>query len=238
MAKSKYLEHQGIDIARGLVLGTSCVNKFGSTAGTITSETTIWDGSGTTAIYPYPAAGQLVIAGNTNTDDDGELVEVQGLDANYNLQTEQVAIGSAGAKTFSRVFRAFMVSTENSQDILISLNTNLAAVIVSGAGQTQMAVYTVPAGKMGFLSHIHGSSDRNQGTTACQFKIKAREFGSIFRIKATYGTAGGDQFDYEYPVPLMFDEKTDIRIDATATQATIVSAIFDIILVDKPPAQA
>lgn len=233
MAISKYLDDQRIDISRGLVLGTSYINKFGSTAGTITTETTIWDGSGTSAIYPYPAAGLLTVAGETNTADDGEAVKIQGLDADYNLITETINVGETGLQTFSRVFRAFMVSTDNSQGINITQGATLAAKIISGAGQTQMAVYTIPAGKMGFLVKIHGSSDRNQGTTACQFKLKAREINSIFRVKGTYGTAGGDQFDYEYPIPLMFDEKTDVRVDATATQGTIASSIFDIILVDK-----
>ena len=238
MAKSKYLDHQGIDIARGLVLGVSCINKFGSTADTITTESTIWDGTATNAIYPYPAASVLSLIGDDTTADDGEKVVVQGLDENYNPIEETIEISATGTKTFLRVFRAFMLNTDNGQDISIIQSGTVAAKILTGAGQTQMAVYTIPAGKMGFLNHIHGSSDRNQGTTACQFKIKAREVDSIFRVKATYGTAGGDQFDYQYPVPLMFDEKTDIRIDATATQGTIVSAIFDIILVDKGPAQA
>lgn len=233
MGFTRYLNDQGIDIARGLILGTSHINKFGSTAGTITSETTIWDGSGTSAIYPYPAAGLLTLAGETNTDDDGEAVEIQGLDADYNLITETINVGSTGLQTFSRVFRAFMVSTDNSQGINITQGATLAAKIISGAGQTQMSVYTIPAGKTGYLVKIHGNSDRSNGSPAVQFKLKAREFNSIFRIKGTYGTAGGDQFVYEYPVPLKFDEKTDIRIDATASSATIVSSIFDVILVDN-----
>lgn len=228
---SKYLTHQGIAIAEGNVKDVTNINKFGSTSNTITALSTIWDAEDTTAIYPYPANGVVTIAGASNTDDDGELVEVQGLSADYGLQTEQIVIGGTGTKTFSRVFRAFMVSTDNSQDININMGASLAARIIAGAGQTQMAVYTIPAGYTGYLMKIHGSSDRNQGTTATQFTLRAREEGSIFRVKGTYGTAGGDQFDYEYPVPLRFPAKTDIKIEATATQATKVSAIFDVILV-------
>ena len=228
---AKYLNHQGIFIAEGMVADVSSVNKFGSTSGTITTQTTVWDAENTTAIYPYPANGVITIAGASNTDDDGELVEVQGLSVDYALQTETIAVGSTGTKTFSRVFRALMVSTENSQDININMGASLSARIVDGAGQTQMALYTIPSGCTGYLVKIHGSSDRNQGTTATQFTLKAREQGSVFRTKGTYGTAGGDQFDYEYPVPLRFPAKTDIRIDATSTQAAKVSAIFDVILV-------
>lgn len=229
---SKYLNHQGIAISEGQIKDVTHINKFGSTSGTITTLSTIWDAESTTAIYPYPATGLVTIAGATNTDDDGEIVVVQGLGADYGLQTEEIPVAGSGALQFSRIFRAFMKSTGNSQDINILQGGSLAARIISGAGQTQMAVYTVPAGFTGYLVKIHGSSDRNQGTTATQFILKAREEGSaVFRTKGTYGTAGGDQFDYEYPVPLRFESKTDIRVDAVATQGTKVSAIFDIILV-------
>ncbi len=228
---SKYLNHQGIDIAEGIIKDTHHINKFGSTSGAITTLSTIWDAESTTAVYPYPADGVISIAGAVDTSDDGDLVEVQGLSAVYGLQTEIIPIGGTGTKVFSRVFRAFMVDTDNTQDLNINMGLSLAARIIAGAGQTQMALYTIPAGFTGYLMKIHGSSDRNQGTTATQFALKAREEGSIFRTKGTYGTAGGDQFDYEYPVPLRFPAKTDIKIEATATQGTKVSAIFDIVLV-------
>ena len=233
----RYLNDQGIDIARGLVLGGSCVNKFGYTGATLGLSTveTVWDGNGTTEIYPYPAAGVITISDNST--DTGENVVVQGLDVDYNPVEETVPVGGTGTKTFSCVFRAFMESSENGDAVGINQGGSFAALIQAGLGQTQMAVYTVPAGKMAFLTKIHGSSDRSNGSPAVQFRLKVREFGSIFRIKGTYGTAGGNQFDYEYTVPLMFDEKSDIRIDALATAATKVGAIFDIKLVDKPLAQ-
>ena len=238
MAKSKYLDDQSIDIARGLVLGVSCINKFGYHGGDVTASTveTVWDGNASTEIMPYPSAGVITIS--DNTDDTGESVVIEGLDDNYNQIEETVAVGGTGTKTFSRVFRAFMESTDNTSDVGINQGGTFTALIKAGLGQTQMAVYTVPAGKMGFLTKIHGSSDRSTGNPAVQFRLKVREFGSIFRIKGTYGTAGGNQFDYEYPVPLMIEEKSDIRIDVLADAAVKCGAIFDLKLVDKGPAQA
>lgn len=228
---SKYLNHQGIEIAEGNIKDVSCINKFGSTSGTITTLSTVWDGESTTAIYPYPTAG--VAAVTDNTVDTGDVVVIEGLDANYNIISTTIPVGSPSPVVFSRIFRAYKETEPNGDDIDITIGGALAARIIAGAGQTQMAVYTIPAGFTGYLMKIHGSSDRNQGTTATQFILRAREAhdGGVFRIKGTYGTAGGDQFDYEYPVPLRFPAKTDIRVDATATQLTKVSAIFDIILV-------
>jgi len=235
MKASRYLNNEGIFIAKGEVKGVSCINKFGYTGDDVALSTveTVWDGNGSVEVYPYPAAGVITVSDNTT--DTGENVVVEGLDANYNLQSEIVAVGGTGTKTFSRVFRAFMESTENGDDVGINQGASFAALIKAGVGQTQMAVYTIPAGKTGFLAKIHGSSDRSQGGPAVQFRLKAREFGGQFRIKGTYGTAGGNQFDYEYPVPLMFPEKTDIRVDVFITGGSCAcGAIFDIILVDTP----
>ena len=230
----RYLEDQGIAIAQGRVVGTSCINKFGATgaAVTINTETTIWDGSNTTALYPYPTAG--VAAVTANTTDDGEVVVVEGLDADYNPRSTTIPVGAASPVVFSRIFRAFMESTPNGDDVLITQGGVVAAEIKATFGQTRMGLYTIPAGKTGYLLKIHGSSDRNQGTTAVEFFLRKRSVNEeVFRVKGTFGTAGGDQFDYEYPVPLMIPEKTDVQVNAAATQATKVSCVFDIILVDN-----
>ena len=232
MGVSRYLNHEGIFIAKGEVVGVSCVNKFGTTGSTITAEATIWDGSDTTAIYPYPAAG--VAAVTANTTDDGEIVVIKGLDADYNPRSTTIPVGAASPVVFSRIFRAFMESTPNGDDVLITQGGVVAAEIKATFGQTRMGLYTIPAGKTGYLLKIHGSSDRNQGTTAVEFFLRKRSVNEeVFRVKGTFGTAGGDQFDYEYPVPLMIPEKTDVQVNAAATQATKVSCVFDIILVDN-----
>lgn len=232
MAISRYLNHEGIFIAQGNVVGVSCVNKFGATATAMTLESTIWDANDTTALYPYPAAG--VAAVTSNTTDDGEVVVVEGLDADYKIKSTTIPVGAASPVVFSRIFRAYMLSTPNGTDVDITIGGALAARIKAGFNQTEMGVYTIPAGKTGFLLKIHGSSDRSAGSPAVQFFLKKREVSeSLFRIKGTYGTAGGNQFDYEYPVPLLIPEKTDVQVNAAATQATKVSCIFDIILVDN-----
>lgn len=236
MSFSRYLNHQGIDIARGLIVGTSSINKFGFTGADVAVNTveTVWDGNGTTPIYPYPADAVITIAGDTNTADDGEIVVVEGLDANYVEQSEQIAVGGTGTLTFHRIFRAYMETTSNSQDINLSMGATLAAVIKEGLAQTEMALYTIPAGKCGYLMNIHGSTTKATGNPACQFRIKVLEDqgGGVFRIKGQFGTAGGQSFTHEYPVPLKLEPKSDIRIDVIADAATGAGAIFDIILVD------
>ena len=222
-----------IPIAAGEVSGYSHVNKFGATDGDVTGGT-VWDGNSGSAVYPYPANGTVNVVGTSGPEDDGKIVEIQGLDENYDFATENVAIGTGFSGTiFSRIFRARMVAEENTQDIDIIQGGSLAAKILSGLGQTLMSVYTVPAGKTAYLLDLHMGSDKASTNTAMTYRLFCRPFGGAFNIKGNFNAAGGQSLDINYPVPLKFDEKSDIKVDVIAGQATQVSATFDLILVDN-----
>ena len=220
-----------IPIAGGLVDGYGHINKFGATDGNVTGGT-IWDGNSAAVAYPYPSNSVVAVASTANS---GANVYIEGLDASYNAQSETVAIGSSGTKVFSRIFRAYMVDTNNDADVTLSLSSVVAAKIIEDLGQTLMAVYTVPAGKTAYLMKLQMGSDKASTNSAMQYSVMAKEItdGGIFRIKGRFYAAGGQNIVTEYPVPLKFNEKTDIRIDVTAAQQSSVSATFDIILVDN-----
>ena len=221
-----------IPIAAGDVEGYSHINKFGATDGDVTAGS-IWDGNDGTAVYPYPANGVISV---TSTANSGADVYVEGLDADYNLQNETVAIGSSGSLTFSRIFRAYMVDTNNDADVTINQDGGIAAKIIEDNGQTLMSVYTVPAGKTAYLMKLQLGSDKASTNSAMKYSLMAKEIldGGVFRIKGQFHSAGGQNIITEYPVPLRFPEKTDIRIDVIAAQQSTCSATFDIILVDNP----
>lgn len=223
--------NSNLPIAAGEVTGYSSINKFGATDGDVTAGT-VWDGNSGTTAYPYPSAGVVSITSASNTGAD---VEVQGLDSNFEQATEVVAIGGTGSTTFSRVFRAIMVDTNNDSDVTINQGGSLAAKIIEDQGQTLMAVYTVPAGKTAYLTHVHYSSDKAATNSAMQFRLFAKpsEGNGTFNIKGVLGSAGGAVIDFKYDVPLKFTEKTDIKIDVVAAQATTCTATFELILVDN-----
>lgn len=207
--------------------GLSHVNKFGYTGDDVNGTSTIWDGNDTTAIYPYPAAGVVSIT-STSGSDTGEAVEVQGLDGDYNPVTETINVGSTGAVTFSRVFRARFTQTTNVGEVDIDQGGNLAAIILAGNGQTLMAVYTIPAGKTGYLLQFQGSSDKQ---TDVKFKLFSREIDDgAFNLKGQWGVQGGNVVTYDYKVPLVFTEKTDLRVDIVTGNNCGGGAIFDLIL--------
>jgi hypothetical protein len=226
-----------IPIAAGEVGGYSHINKFGY-SDNIANLSTIWDGSN---IYTYStSAGIVTVTSDALTNgDDGAVIEVQGLDADYNIVVQDITISGStgiGSTNLIRIFRARVKTpatgeTTNVGDIDIDIGTALRAKILEGKGQTLMAVYTVPAGKTAYLLNITMSVDKNVDVI---YKLIARpiEDGG-FNIKGQFGTFG-TPIDHNYPVPLKFEEKTDIEVRADAGNSCGGGATFDIILVDNP----
>jgi len=223
-----------IPIAAGLLDGYSHINKFGYRDTIAGSWQTIWDKA---ADYAYYAAATVTaVADNAgdNVTDDGGTVEVQGLDENYAPVTETLTIGGAASVAqFSRVFRARMITantgTTNADEIRIKNGVNDVAVIIAGAGQTLMSLYTIPAGKTGYLMKLQGSVDANNDAL---FRLYARPFGGAFNVKGQFGVFAAG-FNYDYPVPLRFEEKTDLEVKGLSQNGIGGGAIFDIILVDN-----
>ncbi len=221
-----------IPIASGNLDGYNHINKFGATDGDVTAGT-IWDGNAAAVVYPYPANNVVAVASVSNA---GASVLIEGLDASYNEVSETVNIGSTGAVTFSRVYRAKMVDTANTADVTISMGATVAAVIIGGNSQTLMAVYTVPAGKTAYLLGMQMGSDKASTNASLQYSLKVRDNadGGVFQIKGINYAAGGQNIIHDYAVPLKFTEKSDIRIDVSAASGgQTCSATFDIILVDN-----
>lgn len=220
-----------IPISAGTVQGYSHINKFGYRDTIPNSFQTIWDG---TTDYVYSAAAPVsAIADNTASDNNGT-VEVQGLDQNYAPATETLTIGGSASTTqFVRVFRARMVTANtgstNVDEIRIQNGGTDEAIIKAGAGQTLMALYTIPAGKTGYLLKLNASIDANNDAL---FRLYARPFGRAFNVRGQFGVFASG-FNYDYPVPLKFEEKTDIEVKALSQNNVGGGAIFDIILVDN-----
>jgi hypothetical protein len=193
----------------------------------------VWDGSN---LYTYiGTAGTALVTSSNTSDDNNGTVEIQGLDANYNVQTVTATIGgSATTETFIRVFRVKMLTantgTSNVGTITVTVDSTAAAKISPTKGQTLMAVYTIPAGKKGYLLKLQGNLEKAKES---EFQLMVRPFGGAFNIKGKFGSSG-DVINYDYPVPLEFDEKTDIEVQVRAGATTAAGALFDLILLDNP----
>ena len=246
-----YLTEQNINIARGLIRGTTVIHKFGRNPSVGGAPETIWEQGG---IYTYLTVASTVYVSGADAQDSAagtgaRTVTVLGLDASYNEIEETLTVdGAVSTKSFLRVYRAFVASSG-------SLQTNKGAVLVStgasgggtvladigvigtgttfGLGQTQLALYTIPAGKTGYLCNWNvGIGAYNDTATATLYTREAGN-GLIFRTRDVMDVPGG-LHQRTYTVPFALPEKTDIEIRAIATTGTTVSSAFDIILYDTP----
>lgn len=230
-----------LQVAMGNVPGITSNHKFGAAPSMAAGTASIWDVDDT--LYPWDAlgSGSVVNIERNHADDEGFVVTVQGLDANYEFIQEEITIAGAntlGTQQFIRVNRAFCSDNgdANTGDIDIEAGAaggTTVARISAGYSQTLMAVYTVPAGKTGYILHgaMSGSSD-----TDASGMMMARYFGqNTFRVGHTFELQlRGGQYDYTFGVPLALPEKTDIDVRAiNRSNNKRITAAFDILLVDN-----
>jgi len=241
-----------IPIAGGLVDGYSAIHKFGRNPNVGNIPETIWMHGG---IYQYLDVGSdsTVYVYSASSDDgpgnDGaHTITVQGLDNDFNLIEETITVnGAASTASFLRVYRAFVatagVLAANDGNVIISTaaaggGTVLADIGVigsgttTGLGQTQLALYTIPAGKTGYITTWNiGVAPTNNAVTVT---LLSRELGggATFRTKDIVDIVGG-YTTQNYSIPLRFPEKTDIEVRGTGDTSSVISSSFDIILVDN-----
>lgn len=241
LGDSKHAE--GIHIANGQMLNASHINKFGYTGNAVNGSATIWDGVAVNgnSIYTYLTTPTTLRVESDEPDDDGATYLIEGLDGDYNPVSESITTDAGtgegyGTQQFLRVFRARITSNggvnEGNVSINKSDNSTLLAYIKENNGQTLMSIYTVPAGKTAYLIKLHGSVDKSNADV--KFMLFETPFGSSRNIKHMSGTQGGNPIDYDYPVPLRFEEKSDLEMRILTSASCGAGGIFDLILVDNP----
>jgi len=234
-------------VSAGLVPGVTGVNKFGrnSNVDSNTKEE-IWDGS---AAYVFPATALMTSISQT-TDQAamrGQVVEIQGLDANWDLKVQEATLDASDTTTvvtlgtaLIRVFRMkVLADVVTDQDIRVhnAGETQDYAIITAGNNQALMAIYTVPNGKTAYMCNLYGSisPETNKDPTKMQFELWAsdRDNSCAAQIKHTVGFITGT-YEKNFCPYQKFTQKTDIFITSTPTgKAADVSAGFDLYLVDN-----
>jgi len=234
-----YLTEQNYQIARGLLRGSSSIHKFGAVPQlSINTTGTCWDKNDT--LYPWSAltSASVLTAQAVNASDDGKILTVEGLDSNYEPQTDTITLSSSGTasttKQFLRVYRGYISTGANNVGVIdVRVGATTVLYINIGLAQTLMLVYTVPAGKELLL--LKGACTSQAGADASGF-FYVRFFGqTAFRIQHTFEVSGSDGYDYKFEVPFRVPEKTDIDFRLTTRSNNgRYTAAFDGVLVDIP----
>lgn len=243
-----------LEIPRGNVLGATSVNKFGRSSAITTGDTfEIWDGNVAYAFPTTPSITHIRTATDTPAM-DGLLVEIQGLNATWDLVTQNATIDAVTSTATEvelttpliRVFRmkvlADVVTTNNIWVGATGVAAATAkAIIIAGNNQTQMAIYTVPNGKTAYMTNYYATVNPGGGAPTT-FNVRlwasdrdnsyAKQLKHIQGVSANVGAYG--RMQHHFNPYYKFTQKTDIYLTGTPTGASVdVSAGFDLILVDN-----
>jgi len=212
----------------------SHIHKFGSTSAGGTGS--IWSYGG---LYPWSALDnpQTLYVSSTVGDGDDGSVELQGLDENWNLLTETVSLSGSPSETtttntFRRIFR-MRYSATNVGSITartVSHAGTVVAEIEPTKSQTLMAVYTVPAGRSGYLLNYTAGVGKGDDTNIELF-IREKQT-EAFRIKSE-ATLFQNYHRQEFSIPLELPPKSDIDFRSTASGGagnSICTLNFDLVL--------
>lgn len=248
----------GLAISQGSVTGVANVNKFGNAPDfdTTDGEVDIWDGAddGNESIMTYTFSTTADIDRLSSSDaGDTQDIEVQGLDANYDLVLQTITLtGQTPVALTTPLIRVFRLKNVGATDIVgrvfcfvngattggvPNTVTDIRAIIDNGNNQTEMAIYTVPAGKTGYIREIYASTAGGSRPTNYVVKMKIRPFGQVFQLKHRRSINDDKDLEKKFDTPEKATEKADIVITAETTENSIngssMSAGFDIVLIDN-----
>ena len=241
-----------LERSRGLIDGQLVIRKFGSNPSIGTTAEVISTLSSTTYGGFLQAATTVRIKAGGNAADTAaglgaRSIAVSGLDSNWNVATETIATagGSASSATstsFIRVNRAWVTDVgtyhgSNTGPIVVENSSGGTDLVQIGAGlgQTEIAVYTIPAGYTGWLRGarwmIEGSKTITllglQNRNADDVTTPFTGYREVFRYPGLVG-AGSTAFTGYTELPA----KTDFWMTGTAALGTgAATAIFEITLV-------
>jgi hypothetical protein len=216
-----------LQVSRGQVDGHTGIEIFGYTPNIANTATgPMWEGqtqSGGLYVYPSVAA-PLVLVSDSATDNTTRSVVIDGLGANFVPLTETIALnGTTNVTTtnsFLRINGMSMLNSTNTGNITASISSTVYAKINAGVGQTQMSIYTVPAGYTFYLSYIQ--YDAAIGFTSSAY-MTGQEFNKFNAgtnnglITVTHQTVFVQKQETPFTAPIPHPEKTDIQFCVKAS---------------------
>jgi len=244
-----------LEVEQGNVPGWSHVRKFGKIFGLTTTLTPIT----LVGVYQMPTTAQSleVISSSANDTSAGtgaRTIVIEGLDANFAIQTTTVTMNGVAAVavsgTWTRIFRMYALTsgtyataTASSHDGTITLRNSgggvswaqLALDSGFGLGQTLIGCYTIPSGYTAYVYPDYISVESQKAVSSYFFKRENADDVTVpydaMRSQLSVEFVGGMNFlDSDMPIGV-FPAKTDIGwLAKTSASTANVSVSFDIYL--------
>jgi hypothetical protein len=185
-------QSDGLAISEGIVQGKGYEHKFGAAGGINSADPLVdlWDGKTVEGInsYTYSTTADIDSLSSSSAGDTQSIV-VTGLDANFEELTQTVILtGQARVAIpipFIRLFRMYNDDTTDfAGDVYGYVNgaitagvpnvlADIRAVIAVGNNQTLMVVYTIPAGKTGYVRNFTWKPGQSNTKTTTNAGIRS-----------------------------------------------------------------
>ena len=218
-------EHDPLAIAKGESNDYEPRNIFGYNSLVETNFIPCWENN---TAYTQPTTG-LSMAVTSNVADNGVVIRIIGLDVNYNIIAENLALNSAvppaTANQFFRINDVVTISGNALNDIVVSNGGITYAKIRGGEGKNQASIYTVPAGYSFYLMRIDAFC-----ATAAQNnrQIYFRNFVCLENdVKLRVAeTSFLENMHINRQIPFRYNEKTDIEFQLRGSAGQQYVSVF------------
>jgi len=221
-----------MNVARGLIAGQYLESKNGFASGiNQNDEVTIWNNA---TLYPWSSftVAQKIYIISTSASDTGQVMRIEGLDANYDTITENITTNGVTAvattQNFLRINRGYLISGDTNvgtiSQRLTSGTGTIVGSMVPGFARNKGGFFTVPRGYTAYIQYMDATQFRGgSGNIGGILKVFTRTGTGPFLCQVISEVVNG-QYNNTLNVPLICPEQTDIdfRIvaDGNGTQAT------------------
>ena len=243
-----------LQVARGQIAWHKSLFKFGNNTTVGDSLETIWAEGG---LYSYLTAATVLKVSSSSTDDTSagtgaRTVQLYGLDGDYNEINELVTLNGRTAvnttQSFLRINRMIVRSAGSgganagviyagTGTVTTGVPANVYASVngITGANQSLMALWTVPAGYTAYLLQYDVSNGTTSNTPAvCKLILAVRPYGEVFQSKDVKSLTTGMHVEETFSIPQKVTEKSDIEVRAISSSNSVsfdISAALEIVYI-------
>lgn len=212
-----------LQVARGLVGGHSALNIFGYNSLVATNFVAPWEVNGP---YVFPVAATVMTVTSLAAD-DGKVMTIIGLDANWNVLVEAVVLNATTPAVtqnqFLRINTLIMVAATNAALITVTAGGVTYGQVRAGDGKNQAAIYSVPAGHSFYMMRIDAFSATANPNKYLVFRNQVTKDGLTLNVAQTT-FLGNMQILRQ--IPFKYSEKSDIQMQAKSSSGENEVGIF------------
>lgn len=237
VSQTQYGKNEQFDlqVGRGQIQGHQSVFLFGYSA-SITNAAFIpaWEN---TAAYTYPASAVAMSIVSTSASDTAVQIIVYGLDINYKQINETVLLtGTTPVVTNTLFFRVnqldVLPDSVNPVGVITAKNGGVTyGQIAVDTGQSNMSVYTVPAGYTLYGTHV-GAWSSTSVTSGVYATFRAQAVSPAGTKYIVSIAPFLNTFEFAAQYPLKFVEKTDVQLQFKSSGAGLgIGTILEGVLI-------